>query len=175
MIPLKRVRHLHCTSQSSAVCDGHCITPGCCHKCQVFCLTEQKEVCASWKSSGLSTLFKRWESRLKKKKAQRLGLTNGLKHFIKADFSDFATFSFVRQHLKFIKHDFICWCANSLPSCLKGRDTTFCSILWNTPPALPSWNVVFFHWGGHLFLQLEHSSAVWRLHCWWQRIKGGRR
>ena len=103
-----------------------------------------------------------------------LGLENGLKQSLKADFSDFATFSFVRQHLKFIEQDFICWCANSLPSCLKRRDTTFCSILWNTPPALPSWNVVFFRWGGHLFLQWEHSSAVWRLHGWWQRIKGGR-
>ena len=93
---------------------------------------------------------------------------------LKAEFSDFATFSFVRQHLKFIEQDFICGCANSLPSCLKGRDTTFCSILWNTPPALPSWNAVFFHWGVHLFLQWEHSSAVWRLHWWWQRIKGGK-
>lgn len=41
-------------------------------------------------------------------------------------------------HLKFIKQDCICWCANSLPCHLRGRDATFCSILWNRPPASPS-------------------------------------
>ena len=41
-------------------------------------------------------------------KVQSLGLENGLKQSLKADFSDFATFSFVRQHLKFIEQDFIC-------------------------------------------------------------------
>lgn len=166
---LKCVRHLNCMCQDSVERDGH-YTVLC--QYQVLYFPEQKGLGVSWKSSGWSTLFERWGNQFKKMLS--LGLNNSLNHVLKADLSDFATFSFVRQHLKFIEHDFICWCVNSLPSYLKGRDTTFCSILWNTPPASPSWNVVFFHWGVHLFLQLEHSSAVWRLCWWWQRIKGGR-
>lgn len=34
-----------------------------------------------------------------------MSLKNGLNHCLKADFSNFATFSFVRQHLKFIEPD----------------------------------------------------------------------
>lgn len=60
--------------------------------------------------------------------AKTLGLNDGFKHFLSANFFDFATFSFARQRLKFIAHARVCERARGLSPRWRGG-ATFCSVL----------------------------------------------
>lgn len=80
--------------QSSAGCDGHCIKP-----MSGFPISQSKRKYEPLEN--LSTLFEGWKIGLKE--SSEFGIGKWTEALSKADFSDFATFSFVRQHLKFIE------------------------------------------------------------------------